>query len=332
MAEKLFIEDFEKGMQVSETFYVEEKSLKTSTRGEPYLDLMLKDRTGSISGKVWKNAGEISSAFERGDFVTASGLVEDYRDRLQLRVVEAKRLERDKVRHEDFVRSLEPEKVEAYLAHILKIIDQVKDPFLKALLDSFFRDPEFQKTFARCPAARSIHHDMAGGLLRHTCTMLTVASFLAGKIYRNVNYDVLVTGILLHDLGKVEELEMDVSIDYTDEGLLLGHSVIGIRLMRERIGKIPGFPQRLAALLEHIFISHHGEFEYGAIKKPMTREAMLVHFIDTMDAKMDIMDKAIKGLAPGEYWTEKCWPLGDLKILDTESFLAGEGQAGGPEK
>lgn len=321
MSDKLFINDFREGKEINETFYVEEKNRKETREGKPFLDLLLRDKTGCIPSVMWDGVDKAFITFSRGDFIRATGLVKSYKDKLQLSVNRIEKVEAGEINRLDFIDSLPPEQIETYSTELLKYVEEIQDPFIKKLLDSFFQDFHFYPQYFECPAAKNVHHDKLGGLLKHTVYMARVAKRLT-SVYKNLNNDLLMAGVILHDIGKVRELRSDVSIDYTEEGQLIGHCIIGIKLMRERIAGIPDFPENLAFLLEHIFLSHHGESEFGAVKKPCFKEAMLVHLIDLIDSKMEIMDKALRETGEGGLWSDKCWALDNLRLMRIDRFLS----------
>ncbi len=325
MNTKTFIEDFKANQRIEEILFLAEFSLKTTQKGKEYLDLVLSDRTGKIPGKIWDKLDRVSEGIKKGDFVRVAGVVQEYRENLQIKVDSMTGIPRDQLKMEDFIESLEQEKIETYLKKFKVYIDEISDPYLKALLDSFFQDIQFQTSFIQHPAAQSIHHEYLGGLLEHTLTMLAIGRYLA-KIYKDIDNDLLAAGIILHDIGKMRELEADVTVEYTHQGRLLGHSIIGLEMIREKTRQIPGFPAQLVQLLEHILISHHGTAEFGATKPPLFREAMLVHLIDTIDARMKIMEKYLRKVPADEMWSEKCWPVENQKLLRIDRYLEDSGK------
>jgi len=323
MTEKIFIKNIKKNDRVNEVFYVEDKSLKTDRNNKFYLDLVLKDKTGSVNSKVWNKAEEAGEVFSKGDFILIGGIADEFNEKLQINIDSnsIRKIDREQVDLSQFVEILDPEQSKHYMDKLIEIIEKIEDPHIKKLLNSFFSDPDFGKIFMRCPAARSIHHDFLGGLLKHTFYMLVIAKRIV-PLYKGVSFDLVAAGIILHDIGKIEELKADISIEYTDEGKLLGHPVIGILMVRDKIKKIPGFPKKLAYLIEHILLSHHGQADFGALKPPLFREAMLVHLIDTIDSKMEIMNKSLGNTEKGEFWSEKCWAINDKNLLRVDRFLS----------
>lgn len=322
--EKKFIENFIVEQEIEEVFYVEEKFQKVARNGKVYLDLLLRDRTGKIRAKKWDWDEEKEENFEQKQFVVIKALVESYKDNLQLNVISIRKIDQSLVDVENFIASLSREQVETYFKTVLKILDEVENPYVRQLLDSFFRDPDFVEKFLKCPAAREIHHEMLGGLVKHVSYMLAIARFLAKKIYKDLDYDLLIAGIALHDIGKVEELSANMVIDYTLKGELIGHAVLGVNMVRDRIKQIPDFPEDLALLIEHMLLSHHGQADYGAVRVPRFKEAMLLHLIDSIDAKMEIMSKSLKAVPENEIWSQRCWPIENRKLLKIDSLSIGK--------
>jgi 3'-5' exoribonuclease len=321
MPEKLFINNFIPGQEIQEeVLFVEEKALKTARNGRSYIDLNLKDKTGSISCKVWDRAEEFESLFDKGDFISVRGAVEVYQDKLQLRVTNLDKVDNDRVNLDDFVESLPVEHIEAYFGKIVKCVEEMENPHLKSLLESFLNDGDFIEKFKKCPGAKTVHHAVIGGLLKHTSFMLRIAKNLT-QLYKVLDADLLFTGVILHDIGKIKELEVSTSIAYSIEGEMLGHAVIGLEMIREKINGLPGFPDNLRVLIEHLIISHHGQADFGALKTPLFREAWMLHLVDTIDSKMEIMTKLMRDTAENEIWTERCWPLDNKRLLVIERFL-----------
>jgi 3'-5' exoribonuclease len=319
MTEKIFINNYINGMELrDEILFVEEKSLKIGKRGH-YLDLLLKDKTGTINSKVWDKVDELNALFAKGDFISIQGIVEKFNEKPQLRVVSLNRVDNNIINPLDFMECIHPDQVEYYFNRILEVVEKINNPYLKKLLYSFFNDPEFVLKFKKCPAAKSLHHAQIGGLVKHVSYMLALANRIA-SLYKVLNTDLLYTGVIFHDIGKILELEADSVISYTTEGEMIGHSVLGTHMVKERSLQIPGFPVNLMYLLEHIILSHHGLPEYGAVKIPQFREAWILHLIDNIDAKMEIMNSYISKIPNGEMWSEKCWALNETRLLKIDQF------------
>jgi 3'-5' exoribonuclease len=321
MSEKIFINNFIPGQEIEEeVLFVEEKTLKTARNGRTYIDLNLKDKTGNISSKIWDRVEEFDPAFAKGDFVAVRGAVEVFQEKLQLKVMSVDRIDEEQVNLDDFIDSVPVEHIEAYFSKIVKCIEEMENPHLKKLMESFLEDQEFVEKFKKCPGAKSVHHALIGGLIKHTSFMLQTAKFLT-HLYRVLDADLLYTGVILHDIGKIRELQVNTSISYSVEGEMLGHAVIGLEMIREKITGIPDFPENLKILIEHMLLSHHGQADYGALRIPLFREAWMLHLVDTIDSKMEIMTKHLRDTAETGVWTEKCWPIENKKLLILERFL-----------
>ncbi|MBI5903938.1 MAG: HD domain-containing protein [Deltaproteobacteria bacterium] len=305
MPKTRFVKDIKEGEQVRELFLVGGKTLLTSNAGKPYLSLQLRDRTGLIEGRVWDRAEEIGKRFERDDVVEASGTAIAYQGRIQLKVHDVRREEKG------------PRDLSEYLPVTRKGIDplwkslqgyvsEVGDPELKRLLSAIFPDPpetDVARRFRQAPGGKTMHHDYIGGLLEHTVSVAGICRVLSSH-YEGVNGDLLLAGALLHDVGKVHELSYEGAFDYTDEGRLLGHLYMGAEYVDRMCASLPGFPAELAMLVKHMILSHHGELEYGSPKRPKTLEAVLLHFVENMDAKVTAFNDAIAELREGTRWTD----------------------------
>jgi 3'-5' exoribonuclease len=321
MPEKIFINNFIPGQEIEEeVLFVEEKVLKTARNGRPYIDLNLKDKTGNISSKIWDRVEDLDPSFAKGDFVIVRGAVEVYQDKLQLKVLSLDKTDAEQVNLDDFVDSIPAEHIEAYFLRIAKCVDDMENPYLKKLMKSFLDDDEFVGKFKKCPGAKSVHHAAVGGLVKHTSFMLETAKFLA-HLYKVLDADLLYTGVILHDIGKMRELQVNTSISYSIEGEMLGHAVIGLEMVREKAAGIPDFPENLRVVVEHMLLSHHGQAEFGALRTPLFREAWMLHLIDLIDSKMEIMTKHMRDTSETGVWTEKCWAIENSKLLILERYL-----------
>ncbi|MFP4499151.1 MAG: 3'-5' exoribonuclease YhaM family protein [Vulcanimicrobiota bacterium] len=320
MENRVFIENFNENKKIDEIFYVEEKHLRVSSKGKEYLDLTLRDRTGTVNAKIWDKIPHFNERFEKGDFIRVNGLIEIFNRAFQLKILSLDPVSEENVDLSNFINAENPAKVEFYFDKIVEFIDSAEDPDIKTLLESFFNDPEFVRQYKRCPAAKMLHHDHLGGLVKHTYYMLVVAKYLK-NIYKHINFDLLMAGILFHDMGKIYELEATHTISYTHEGELIGHAVLGIEMIQEKIRELPGFPSKKAMLIKHMLLSHHGQLEFGAVKYPSFPEAMLLHLIDTIDSKMEIMSKELDKIDSEGLWTERIWALNNNRIMKLENFL-----------
>jgi 3'-5' exoribonuclease len=281
---KIFINELKKGQAVESTFLVREKVLTKTKSGNPYLSLRLTDRTGEIDGRIWDNAIDFVSLFESDDFIKVRAEVDEFQGTLQLHILKLRKCQEKEIQLDDFLPKT-PRHIEEMLTELEGIASQINHPFLRKLLDAFLADEDFLKKFKLAPAAKAVHHVYIGGLLEHTLSVVQLI-LLIGPRYRGINQDLLITGGILHDIGKISELSFDRSFDYTDPGRLLGHIILTVQMIDEKIRKIPEFPGELSTLLEHIVLSHHGEYAFGSPKLPQTLEALLLHHVDDLDAKV----------------------------------------------
>jgi 3'-5' exoribonuclease len=290
-----FIKDLKVGDKVVDFYLVKSKRNKVSRAGKTFLDLDLSDRSGQINAKVWERAEPLSESFSRGDVIKVRAVVEEYQGARQLVITDLRPVaEGDPYSLDDLIKSC-PYDCEGLMNELLAEIDKVRDERIKELLLAFFQDEEFKRAFMAAPASRNLHHPYRGGLLEHSLKVLRVALVAADELYPGeVDRDLLVAGAILHDVGKMEELDPDLQGGYTTVGYLLGHITLGAHMVRERARALHDFPQDLLQELEHILLSHHGEREWGAPVVPMTPEALIIHFCDNLDAKTQIALSALE--------------------------------------
>jgi 3'-5' exoribonuclease len=277
---------------VTAHFLVIAKEIRQKKTGEPYLSLHLADKTGEIEAKMWDNVAEVMDTFDRDDFVKVKGITQVYQNRSQFTIHKLRLLEDHEVQFADFYPCSERDPEEMF-TELLRIIASIGNPHLRGLLDAVFKDNEIASLYKLAPAAKAIHHAWRGGLLEHVLSLCALAK-VTGPHYPAVDLDLLLTGAILHDLGKVEELTYARSFGYSASGQLLGHIVLGLRLLGRKFDSLPDFPPKLRALVEHIVVSHHGELEYGSPKVPIFAEALLFHHLDNLDSKMNAMECALK--------------------------------------
>lgn len=288
--QRTWIKDLKAGTEVEEMYAVRTSDVRQGRGGGSYLAATVGDRSGEVTALVWQNVERLREIFEPGNVVSVVGQVQRYNQQLQVVVRKAERVADDQVNHEDFVRSsaVDPELLWKQLS---AFIEDVADENVRQLLFRIFSDPEVERLFKVAPAARSMHHAFRSGLLEHTVSVATAARILAP--HYGADQDLVVAGALLHDLGKVWELELGPSIEYTDDGRLLGHLPMEVLFVERKIGELEAFPAETRRLLLHILLAHHGEFEYGSPRRPKTPEALLVHMVDNLDSKMAGMWEAI---------------------------------------
>ncbi len=301
---KQMIAELSLGDAVSSTFLVNQKSLIDFRNKEGHwLSLVLADRTGTISGRAWDNATALDSLFKPGDVVAVDGRVEEYRGNLQLIINDLRPCAPGEFSKSDFMRSSKRDSA-VLIEAVGSFIAMVTNPYLKALLESFFGAPQFIEDFSTAPGAKGLHHSHIGGLLEHTVGVVKIL-LTVRECHPELDLDMLITGGLLHDIGKLQELTVDVGIDYSDGGRLLGHIIYTDRMVNEAINTINGFPQELADRLCHVLISHHGQKEYGAPVVPMTVEACALHYADNLDAHVQYFQQVVEaGAASGNRWSE----------------------------
>ncbi|NOZ93272.1 MAG: HD domain-containing protein [Acidobacteria bacterium] len=302
MAEdRIWIRDLHPGSDVEESYAVRSRELRQRRGGGPYLAGVLADRTGQVAALAWENAEELFKIMKPGAVVRIRGQVQRYNQRLQVVIRQARLVDPEEVDERLFIRSssIDPDLL---WNRLMGLVEKVGDERLRQLLFRIFSDPGLSERFKASPAARSMHHAYRSGLMEHTVSMTTVAKSLA-EHYR-LNVDLVVAGCLLHDLGKVWELEPGPSIEYTDDGRLLGHLSMEVLFVDRQIGQLDGFPEETRRQLLHILLAHHGEYAYGSPRRPKTPEAQLVHMVDNLDAKISGMLDAIgSGGETEEAWT-----------------------------
>jgi len=286
-----FLKDIKQGDKVSSSFLIAEKNMAFSQKGAPYLNVRLKDKTGELDGKVWDKAIEFDGLFKKGDIIAVEGRATNYKNVIQISITGIKKCPWDEVEPTDYLPGSKGD-VEAMYGALLEHVELVRSTPLKELLCAFFRDEKTAALFKRAPAAKGFHHIYLGGLLEHTLSVVRLLEKTAGH-YQTLNKDMLIAGGLLHDIGKIYEFSYDQLIDYSDEGRLIGHIVMGVEMIDKKIATIPGFPANLALELRHIILSHHGEFEFGSPKRPKTMEALVVHYVDDLDAKLNAFETFI---------------------------------------
>ena len=277
---------------VDAVFLVKDKILAMAKNGKPYLTLKLMDKSGEVDAKVWDNADEVGTLFDKNDFLAVRAKASIYLGKMQLILSELKLVPEDQVDLADFLPETERD-INIMVGELQALLASLKDPDLARLLRCFFDDPELLAQFRVAPAAKGMHHVYLGGLLEHSLAVAKLVDAMA-PLYQGLNRDLLIAGALLHDIGKVREMTYMRSFDYTDEGKLIGHITIGVEMLQERISSLPGFPVELGMLLKHMLLSHHGQYEYGSPKRPKTMEATILNYLDDLDSKINGIKTHIK--------------------------------------
>lgn len=295
-----YINELHEGENIIEHYLCKSRQTMKSRNGKNYLSLKLQDKTGMVDAKVWDLNNDIQS-FQENDFIKVDAFVTTFNNELQLNVKRIRRSREGEYDPADFVPSTDKNIDEMY-DQLMGYIKTMKNPHLKKLLEEIFlRHPVISKEFKYHSAAKAMHHSFRGGLVEHTLSVTQLCDFLAPR-YNYVNRDILVASAMLHDVGKVLELSDFPTNDYTDDGQLLGHLILGSELIRDAAAKIDGFPKRLESLMKHCMLSHHGEYEYGSPKLPSTPEAFLLHCADNLDAKTKMIEEALAADSTQGHW------------------------------
>jgi len=270
---------------VEAPFLVRDKVTAMARNGKPYLTLKLMDRSGEVEGRVWDRVDEFSARFDKNDFLLIKGKASVYLGKMQLVIQDLEPLAADKVELSDFLpcASESPPQLEQRLR---QVVDGLGNPHLRGLMEAILADEALLAAYRSAPAAKSMHHVYLGGLLEHSLAVVDLVEDVCAR-YPELDRDLLVTGALLHDIGKTSELTFERSFDYSDEGKLLGHIMIGVELVEEKLRSQPGFPRELAVHLKHLLLSHHGQYEYGSPKRPKTLEAVVLSYLDDLDSKIN---------------------------------------------
>ena len=301
------------------SFVVAVKQIKPRKSGEPYLALTLADRSGQIEAKMWDNVADCIDGFEQDQFIKVKGLINKYNHRFQLTIHKLRRLEEAEIDFSDYLPKTTKD-IDELWRTLEAFVATFQNPYLKALLGLFMGDGEIAAAYRAAPAAKTLHHAYIGGLLDHVVSLFRSCD-LACRNYPQVNRDLLLTGAFLHDIGKIHELTYNRAFSYTTRGQLLGHMVIELEMLHGKIAAVPNFPPELKTLLEHLIISHHGQYEFGSPKLPMFPEALMLHYLDDLDSKMESMrahfEREVGQESP---WTSYNGSLG-RPLLNSAKFL-----------
>jgi 3'-5' exoribonuclease len=319
---------FDEGKPFDGYFLLLVKQQRTTKSNKPYLNLTMCDKTGQLEGRVWETGDpRIAKDIDRGDIVKARGSVSRFDDRIQMKVDQIRKASPSEVDKADLMPATNYD-VAALWSQLLGFVDSLTNPDLKRLLTALFADPVLAQAYREAPAAKQLHHAWLGGLLEHVVSLCTLADRVVPH-YPLLDRDLVLTGVLLHDIGKVRELSWDIGFEYTIEGSLLGHIQIGTALAEKTMDSLPDFPPRLKLLVLHMILSHHGKLEFGSPKLPMIPEALVLNFLDDLDAKMQAVqgefDKSAKEGNGADELTGKVWALDNRQLLNTRRWL-GEDQ------
>ena len=315
-----FVTELLSEQSITTFFLVHEKEVRNTREGRAYLRLELGDRSGTVEARMWDQFEVVAKDVNRDDFVKVQARVELYRNRPQLSVIQCRIARPDEIDIADYLPHT-PYDVEKMWADLLGYANSIQNPWLKKLVLQVVADPGTAKCYKRAPAAKVMHHAYIGGLLEHVIGLCGMAQLVAGH-YLELDVDLLLTAAMLHDVGKLDELCYERAIGYTTPGQLLGHIVMELETVTRAMDKIEGFPVALKTVVQHLLISHHGQYEFGSPKLPMIREAMVFHYLDDLDSKMAAVRVALAAPSGDDEWSSYSSALG-RKFLKLDSFLAG---------
>jgi len=329
-----YVNQLANGESVDELFLVADKQLRANRQGNLYLHLELRDKTGTLGARFWNATEALAGTFEPGDFLHVRGKLQVFQGALQMIVSHLEIVDSSQVEPEDFLPQCTQD-VARLSGRLRQVLLALGNPHLRALAECFLIDEDFMRKFTTAPAGIKNHHAYHAGLLEHVVTLLNIADLITG-LYPELDRDLLLMGIFLHDIGKVDELSYDRAFAYTDQGQLLGHLVMGVVMLREQVKRTcelvgEPFPPELLLRLEHMIVSHHGSHEFGSPKLPMTPEAVALHYLDNLDAKIHTFTREIRD-DPGREssWTPFNQNLGRRLFKGAPEVADEPGGAAGP--
>jgi 3'-5' exoribonuclease len=318
---KIFIAELIEGEPVTSFFLAKQIQVRQRKRGDPFATLTLADRTGEVPGVLWDGVEEATRDLEEGDIVKVQGVLGSYHGEPQFTLGRLRKALPEEMTLDDYLPRSEKDP-NVLLGELKAVVDGLTEPHLQLLLRGLLADPEILRALSLAPAAKGIHHAVLGGLLEHTASVVGLCRLLA-DYYPALDRDLLFTAAILHDLGKIRELTWERTFDYTDAGRLLGHITLGTLLVEERIRAIPDFPTALAQRLLHCLVSHHGELEWGSPKRPKTLEAIVLHYAEDLDGKVNAFLHFVKSSPDPRHpgWTQF------NRSLDRYLFFGGREEA-----
>jgi len=297
MSSRRYVNQLSNGDAVDESYLVADKQLRANRQGNLYLHLELRDKTGSVGARLWNASEGLARTFEPGDYLRVRGKTQVFQGALQLILSHIEVVDSSRIEPEDYLPQ-SSQNVARLTARLREILLSIGNPHLRALVECFLIDEEFVRQFTTAPAGIKNHHAYHAGLLEHVVTILTIADRIV-DLYPDLDRDLLLAGIFLHDIGKVRELSYDRAFAYSDEGQLIGHLVMGVEMLRDKVEQTTDltgepFPEELLLRLKHMIVSHHGTHEFGSPKVPMTLEAIALHYLDNLDAKIHTFSREIR--------------------------------------
>lgn len=313
-----YIEDLREGTRISDIYFCKQKLSLQTKAGKPYDSLILQDKTGTVDAKIWDVSSQGIYDFEALDYIDVVGEVVSFQGALQVNIKSVRPVQEGEYDPTEYM-PCSPYNIEEMFQELLDILKTVKNPHLKSLLDLFFvKSEKIVKVFKNHSAAKSVHHSFIGGLLQHTLGVVRLCDYYSSS-YHVLNRDLLLSAAALHDIGKLKELSAFPENNYTDEGQLLGHIVIGSEWIGEAVRQIPDFPVKLKRELQHCILAHHGELEYGSPKKPALPEAVALNYADNTDAKLQTLTEifSIPANMTGEW-------IGMNRLFESNLRMAGK--------
>ncbi|MBQ6385427.1 MAG: HD domain-containing protein [Lachnospiraceae bacterium] len=296
-----YISELREGGRIQDVYLCKHKQSAVTKNGKNYETVILQDRTGQLDAKIWDPNSDAICEFEALDYIYVAGTVSMFNGSLQASLKQVRKADEGEYIPADYL-PMTKKNTRAMYTELMSFASGVKDPYLSKLLKSFFVDDRaFISSFTRHSAAKTVHHSFVGGLLEHTLSVTKLAGFMADA-YPAINRDLLITAAMLHDIGKTQELSFFPTNEYTDDGQLLGHIMIGAEMIHDHITGIEGFPALLETELKHCILAHHGEYEFGSPKKPALIEALALNLADNADAKLETMTETLENGASGESW------------------------------
>ncbi|MBR4994071.1 MAG: HD domain-containing protein [Lachnospiraceae bacterium] len=304
-----YIKDFHEGDRINDTYLCKHKQSAVTKTGKAYDNVILQDKTGAVDAKIWEPNSAGIEDFEALDYVDITGEVTVFNGTIQLNIKRVRKCSEGEYDPREYL-PVSQYPIDEMYTKLLSLVDSIENPYLNKLLNKFFReDEEFIKKFKNSSAAKSVHHGFVGGLLEHTLSVTSLCNYYC-KHYPILKRDLLLSAAMLHDIAKTRELSAFPVNDYTDEGNFLGHIVMGVEMVGEKIKEIDGFPALLESEIKHCIVSHHGEYEFGSPKKPAIIEAVALNYADDIDAKMETFKEMLEGT------TETGW-LGFNRLFDS---------------
>lgn len=304
-----FLADYKEGDRVYDIYLCKHRTSAVTKTGKPYDTVILQDKTGTLEGKIWEPNNAGIAEFDDLDYIEVYGEVTSFNGARQISVKRVRRCEEGEYDPADYL-PISKKNIDEMYSQLLHLVDSIGNTHLQSLLKEFFiNDEAFVQAFRRSSAAKSVHHGFVGGLLEHTLSVTKLCEYYC-TAYPALNRDLLLTAAMLHDIGKTKELSLFPENNYTDDGQLLGHIVMGAEMIGRKIENIDGFPSVLSAELRHCILAHHGEYEFGSPKKPAIIEAVALYFADNTDAKMETFTELLEGIDNTDW-------LGFNRLLDS---------------